>query len=129
MKATNWITAAPGVRYRKHSTRKHGARLDRYFTLRFSVGGKQVEEALGWAAEGWTVAKAQEKLAELRKARRTGQGYTTLRQEAEANRRAAQQRAEEEAALARRLRMLLGILNRRKLGEGSTCRTSASFQY
>ena len=104
MKATNWITAAPGVRYRKHSTRKHGARLDRYFTLRFSVGGKQVEEALGWAAEGWTVAKAQEKLAELRKARRTGQGPTTLREEAEANRRAAQQRAEEDAANARRLR-------------------------
>jgi len=104
VKATNWITAAPGVRYRKHSTRKHGARLDRYFTLRFSVGGKQVEEALGWAAEGWTVAKAQEKLAELRKARRTGQGPTTLREEAEANRRAAQQRAEEDAANARRLR-------------------------
>ena len=104
MKATNWITAAPGVRYRQHSTRKHGARLDRYFTLRFSVGGKQVEEALGWAAEGWTVAKAQEKLAELRKARRTGQGPTTLREEAEANRRAAQQRAEEDAANARRLR-------------------------
>ena len=55
--ATNWITAAPGVRYRKHPTRKHGARLDRYFTLRFSVDGKQAEEALGWASEGmmgWT---------------------------------------------------------------------------
>ena len=104
MKATNWITAAPGVRCRKHLTRKHGARLDRYFTLRFSVGGKQVEEALGWASEGWTVAKAQEKLAELRKARRTGQGHITLREEAEANRRAARQRPEDEAALARRQR-------------------------
>jgi integrase len=110
---TNWITAAPGIRYRKHPTRKHGARLDRYFTLRFpvdiesaegSVVRSRVEEALGWASEGWSVAKAQEKLAELRKARRTGQGHSTLRAEAEANRGAAQQRAEEEATLARRRR-------------------------
>ena len=110
--ATNWITAAPGVRYRKHPTRKHGARLDRYFTLRFSVDGKQVEEALGWASEGMTIAKAQEKLAELRKARRTGQGHTTLRQEAEANRRAARQRAEEDAVLARRLRTVGDLWDR-----------------
>ena len=68
MSATSWITAAPGIRYRKHATRKHGARLDRYLTLRFSVAGKQVEEALGWASEGWTVKLAQEKLAELRRA-------------------------------------------------------------
>ena len=50
------------------------------------------------------MAKAQEKLAELRKARRTGQGHITLREEAEANRRAARQRPEDEAALARRQR-------------------------
>jgi integrase len=112
VKATNLITAAPGVRYRKHVTRKHGARLDRYFTLRFSVGGKQVEEALGWASEGWTVARAQEKLAELRKAWRTGQGPATLREEAKANRQAAQQRAEEEAAAARRLRTVGDLWDR-----------------
>jgi len=110
--ATNWITAARGIRYRRHPIRKHGARLDRYFTLRFSVGGKQVEEALGWASEGWTVAKAQDKLAELRKAQRTGQGAATLREEAEANRRAARQRAEEEAALARRLRTVGDLWDR-----------------
>ena len=82
---SNWVTAAPGIRCRKHATRKHGAQFDRYFTLRFSVAGKQVEEALGWASEGWTVAKAQEKLAELRKAKRTGEGPATLREQAEAN--------------------------------------------
>jgi integrase len=109
---SKWTTEAPGIRSRKHPTRKHGARLDRYFTLRFSIGGKQVEEALGWASEGWTVAKAQEKLAELRKARRTGQGHTTLREEAEANRRAAQQRAEEEAAHARRQKTVADLWGR-----------------
>jgi integrase len=110
--AAHWITAAPGIRYRKHASRKHGARLDRYYTLRFSVAGKQVEEALGWASEGWTVKLAQEKLGELRKARRTGQGHATMREEAEANRRAARQRAEEEAALARRQRTVADLWDR-----------------
>ncbi len=70
--ASKWITAAPGIRYRQHQTRKHGARFDRYFTLRFSANGRQVEEALGWASEGWTVAQAQEELIRLRQAKRTG---------------------------------------------------------
>jgi Phage integrase, N-terminal SAM-like domain len=99
--ASKWITAAPGIRYRQHKSRKHGARLDRYFTLRFSVEGRQVEEALGWSSEGWTVARAQEELSRLRKAKRTGAGPTTLRQEAEANRRAEQRRVEEAEAQAR----------------------------
>jgi integrase len=110
--ATKWITGAPGIRYRQHATRKHGARFDRYFTLRFSVAGKQVEEALGWASEGWTVARAQEELGKLRKAKRTGQGATTLRAEAEANRRAERQRLEEEAAHARRQRTVADLWNR-----------------
>jgi hypothetical protein len=29
--ANKWITAAPGIRYRQHPHRKHGARLDRYY--------------------------------------------------------------------------------------------------
>jgi integrase len=110
--ATGWITAAPGIRYRKHATRKHGARLDRYFTLRFSVAGKQVEEALGWASEGWTVAKAQEKLGDLRRAQRTGQGPVTLREAAAANRRAEQERVEREAALARQQRTVGDLWDR-----------------
>src|SRR6516164_310374 len=109
---SNWTTAAPGIRSRKHPTRKHGARLDRYFTLRLSVGSKQVEEALGWASEGWTVAKAQEKLAELRKAKRTGRGHTTLREEAEANRQEEKQRAEAEAAHARRQKTVADLWER-----------------
>jgi integrase len=117
---TNWITVAPGIRYRKHATRKHGARLDRYFTLRFHAniekdGGvirSRVEEALGWSSEGWTVAKAQEKLTELRKAARTGQGPATLRAEKEANERAAQQKALAEAALERRQRTVRDLWDR-----------------
>jgi integrase len=108
-----WITAAPGVRYRQHPTRKHGARFDRYFTLRFSVPGRgQVEEKLGWASEGWTVARAQEELIRLRQAHRTGKGPATLREERKANRLAEQQRAEEEAAQARRQKTVADLWER-----------------
>lgn len=110
--ASKWITAAPGIRYRQHKTRKHGARLDRYYTLRLSVDGRQIEEALGWASQGWTVALAQEELTRLRKAKRTGEGPATLRDEAKANRRAAQRRAEEDAALARRQKIVADLWDR-----------------
>src|SRR5215471_16677573 len=107
-----WVTAAPGIRYRQHKSRKHGARLDRYFTIRFSINGKQVEEALGWASEGWTVARAQEELSRLRRAKRTGEGPATLREEAKANRRVEMQRAEKEAAEARRQKTVADLWDR-----------------
>jgi integrase len=110
--ASKWITASPGIRYRQHKSRKHGARLDRYYTLRLSVDGRQIEEALGWASQGWTVALAQEELTRLRKAKRTGEGPATLRDEAEVNRRAEQRRADEEAALARRQKTLADLWDR-----------------
>lgn len=110
--ASKWMMAAPGIRYREHKSRKHGVMRDRYFTLRFSTDGRQIEEALGWASEGWSVKLAQEKLAELRKAKRTGSGPATLREEAEANRRAARQRGEEEAALARQRKTLAHLWGR-----------------
>jgi integrase len=96
------ITVAPGIRARKHATRKHGVRLDRYFTLRFSVDGHQVEEALGWASEGWTVERAQDALAELRRAKRTGEGPVTLREKANARRAAERQDAAAQAERERR---------------------------
>jgi integrase len=110
--ASKWITAAPGIRYRQHKSRKHGARLDRYFTLRFSVEGHQVEEALGWSSDGWSVARAQEELSRLRKAKRTGNGPLTLHGEREANRQAEQQRVEAEAAEARRQRTVSDLWDR-----------------
>ena len=98
-----WRTAAPGIRYREHSSRKHGVKSDRYFTLRFQVAGKQVEEALGWASEGWSVNRAQEELGKLREANRTGQGLATLRerrQKAEEQRRAEELQARGEKTMA-----------------------------
>src|SRR6195256_135161 len=104
---TKWIKLAPGIRARDHATRKHGVRRDRYFTLRFSVDGRQVEEALGWASEGWTLDRAQEELGKLRTAKRTGEGPATLRERAKVEREAerqaneiAERRRREEKTLA-----------------------------
>ena len=94
--ASRWITVAPGIRCRLHPDRKHGVRPDRYFTLRFSVNGRQIEEALGWASDGWNLERAQEELGKLRAAKRTGVGPATLRESAEAARRAERQRSEAE---------------------------------
>jgi integrase len=95
--ASKWVTIVPGIRARDHQTRRHGVRADRYFTLRFSVDGKQVEEALGWASEGWSRDRAQEELGKLREAKRTGQGPATLRDGARAKRSAERERTEAEA--------------------------------
>jgi integrase len=95
--ASRWVTVAPGIRARDHETRRHGVRADRYFTLRFSVDGRQVEEALGWASEGWTLARAQEELGKLREAKRTGEGPATLRERVRAKRVAERKQAESEA--------------------------------
>ncbi len=47
-----------GVRFRYHKTRKHGAVKDRYWSIRHTVDGKQIEEALGYSSEGMTETKA-----------------------------------------------------------------------
>jgi integrase len=96
-------TKVQGVRYREHATRKHGMVPDRYFFIRYRVDGKEQEEGLGWASEGWTVSKAADTLAELKRNQRTGEGEKTLQEKrdaAEAERQAEldRQRAEQEAA-------------------------------
>lgn len=91
-------TKHEGVRYREHPTRKHGVKPDQYFSIRYRVGGVRREEALGWASQGWTAAKAAQTLAKLQEAARTGEGATSLaekRKQAEARRE--EERQQEEA--------------------------------
>jgi integrase len=71
-------TPFPGVRYRKHPSRRHGVKADQYFIVRYQRDGKRVEEALGWASDGMTAQKAASILAELREAARTGKPGATL---------------------------------------------------
>jgi integrase len=82
--ATGFLsTGVQGIRYREHKTRRHGIKKDRYFVIRFQSKGKRVEESLGWASQGWTLQKAQEVLAELKKGARTGEGPVRLKEKRE----------------------------------------------
>lgn len=77
--ATKWIkTNFPGVRYRKHPTRKNGVNLDQYFTIRYKLNGKDKEEGLGWASENWTAAKSYDRLKELKENKKAGEGPQTM---------------------------------------------------
>lgn len=82
-----WISALPGVRYREHETRRQkNGRPDRYYAIRYyDADGKQREDGLGWATEGWSAEKAQGVLGELKKAARTGEGPRSVAELREAN--------------------------------------------
>ena len=92
-----WIKLEQGIRARKHPTRKHGVKADLYFVLRFTVDGKQVQEALGWASEGMTLEKARMELARLKEAKRTGEGPRSLRERREENNEKRKAKEEAEA--------------------------------
>jgi len=79
--AIKWIKCkTPGVRYREHETRKHGIKPDRYFTIRYKLSGKGREESLGWGSEGMTEAKAAERLAEIKRNIREGEGAQSMKE-------------------------------------------------
>lgn len=82
-----WISALPGVRYREHETRRQkNGRPDRYYAIRYyDADGKQREDGLGWATEGWSAEKAQGVLGELKKAALTGEGPRSVAELREAN--------------------------------------------
>jgi integrase len=89
-----WVTSNyPGVRYRVSETRKvRNGTADRYYAIRYRRDGRRVEEAVGWASEGWSAEMAHAILAELRTNIRTGTGPQSLadkRALADASRRQA----------------------------------------
>jgi integrase len=91
-------TKFPGVRYREHSTRKHGIHPDRYFVIRYKQKGISREEGLGWASEKWTAEKAAAELASLKKAYKTGSGKPSrLKEKREAEEARREQEAKDKA--------------------------------
>lgn len=95
-------TTFPGVRYREHLTRKNGNGPDRYFYIRTYADGREREEGLGWASEGWSAKKAAGLLARIREAQTTGVGPQSLAEARELSRqqRLARAREARRAALA-----------------------------
>ena len=101
--ADKWVKVAMGIRYREHPKRKHGSGPDKYYVLRFTVGGKKVQEPLGWASEGVTLEKARIELSKLKEAHRTGEGPASLREKRQlaiARREAEELRQRQEARAA-----------------------------
>ncbi|MBC8177414.1 MAG: site-specific integrase [Deltaproteobacteria bacterium] len=91
---SKWIRSDyPGVRYRKHKTRKHGIKFDQYFAIYYQFNGKRKEEGLGWASKGWTAKKANLVLAGLKQAQTTGEGETTLKERRDAKRKRTELKA------------------------------------
>jgi site-specific recombinase XerD len=98
--AVKWIkTPFRGVRYREHKTRKHGVKKDRYFTIRYKLNGRDKEEALGWASEGWTATKAYDRRREIRENQKIAEGPQTLKEKQKILRAKKEALAEEKARL------------------------------
>jgi integrase len=92
-----WISAARGIRYREHETRKHGKRPDRYWCLQYKLKGRTLNEAVGWWSQGANQAECERLLVKLRENWRIGQGPQTLKEmraEGEAARAAEKRRQE-----------------------------------
>jgi integrase len=85
-----------GVRVKEHESRKHRGRPDLYFSIRYRVGGKLIEEGLGWSSEGWNASKAIAEREKLRQSHRTGEGPQTLREKRQLTQEKRQAKAEEE---------------------------------
>lgn len=107
-----WIkTNFPGVRYREHTSRKHGVRRDRYFSVRWKVDGHDKEIGLGWESE-WKPSKDDQKqgilslsekafhvMKEMKTNARSGEGPRSLK---EKRKIAEQKKAAEQAEKERR---------------------------
>ncbi len=80
MKRKRYTTDAPWVCYREHETRRNGPRPERYWMLRHSVDGRQVEEGVGWESAGASFHEACDYAKQLRENKKSGNGPRTLRE-------------------------------------------------
>lgn len=88
MSGKKFKTKFPGVRARKHPTRKHGIRFDECYFIRYRVDGQQIEEMVGWLSQKTTAEDAYQLLGELKDNARRGISPRTLREMREVNREA-----------------------------------------
>ena len=79
-------TNYPGVRVREHDSRKCNRRPDRYFFIRYRRLGKNIEEGVGWASQGWTADEASRLLGEIQQNIKRGAGPQSLKDMARAAR-------------------------------------------
>jgi integrase len=73
----------PNIQFKKHTSRKHGAKYDRYFRASYQVDGKRKAVNFGWMSEGWSESNVWEKINQYKNNTKTGSGPTTLKEERE----------------------------------------------
>jgi integrase len=90
-----WEFLGQGIEFRRHATRKHGVKFDRYFRGRYTLAGKTYAVGFGWESRGWTLTKCLAALDDYRKNAEQGQGPRTRKEQ---KRAIEEQRQAEEAA-------------------------------
>jgi len=97
---TKWEkTKFPGVRSRKHPTRKHGLQFDRYYTIYYQLNGKRKEEGVGWSSRGWSPGEVFSLLNELKTNHKTGKDPQTLAEKGKLKREAEKKEQQKRARL------------------------------
>jgi integrase len=84
-----------GVRYRESEARRHRGRPEKYFSIRYKLAGKTVEEGVGWESAGITPQYCSNLRGELVQNAKAGQGAHSLREkrdQEEARKRAEKSR-------------------------------------
>ncbi|MBC8466694.1 MAG: tyrosine-type recombinase/integrase [Deltaproteobacteria bacterium] len=99
---SKWINAGQGIEYRKHKSKRHGVKFDRYFRGRYTVNRKTVTIGFGWESGGWTQVKCLSELESLKMAAKEGGAEpVTLREkqeQSEKKREVEREKSKREAA-------------------------------
>ena len=83
--AITWIKVGRGIRYREHPTRRHGTKLDRYYTIYYSIKSKDFSEGIGWSSDGVRQETCEKILITLRSNHKSGLGAKTYKEVRQAN--------------------------------------------
>jgi integrase len=84
MAKNKWYKSSfPNIQFKKHPSRKHGAKYDQYFRGSFQVAKKRKAINFGWASEGWTESKVWKRINLYKNNSKTGSGSTSLKEERE----------------------------------------------
>lgn len=69
--------------YKKHPSRKHGLKFDRYHRAEYQFQGKRIAINFGWSSDGWTELKCLEKLNSYKTNAKNGVHPISLKEERE----------------------------------------------
>lgn len=87
------------VYYKKHQTRKHGVKYDRYYRTEYQHKGKRVAINFGWVSDGWTELKCLERLNFYKNNAKKGLKPTSLKEEREIEKKKREQEERQKAIL------------------------------